>query len=327
MAITSTGYDGTVNEVAAAIRERHLGVQYAFGGPTDFKPTIAVGVDRTVNFAAGEAWGHHVRVVSDAVIAKQAAVVGSGSRWDTYLIRRNWSGAGGTSTVEIVQGTSAKAVAGGLNSNPGVLDDQLICLARVQAGQSAIQEVWDLRTWASKLIHAPDLAAIKNPTLGMAAMVNGVLWRYLLDATSNPAWQSMSQTLTGAPAVLTVAVGWSSVGLTERMLRIGNLVQYDGQLRLHTTGPAVQFSSDGNVSDTPICTVQGPTPDIPLPIVMTFRGGATSASAGGFQCFGSIGTDGVVLIQSGPPGVFMFKSGTSGEWSVRFHGMFLKEVI
>jgi hypothetical protein len=323
VAFTYSGFDGTVNELQAAKREKYLGLTYGFGGATDFKPTVAVGVDRTVRFAAGEAWAHHVLVTSDANVDKQAAVVASGSRWDTYVLRRNWSGAGGSATVEIVQGSSTKAVAGGLNSNPGVLDDQIICLARVTAGQSAIQEIQDLRTYGSKLILSPKLYGIKNAHLGMMVLVDGVLWRYQLDASNNPAWTSLDEQKSGTQ-VLTARSGWSAGGLTQRLVRIGNHVEYDLELRQAVSSPLLQFSSSGGLTDTTIADVVGTLPDRPVPLMFTFKANTTQAA---YQCFGSLGTDGQVLIQSGPPNIAIYRSDIVGNWSVRAHTSFIKAVL
>jgi hypothetical protein len=145
MAIVSYGYDGAVNEQAWAVLSTFVGRDYAAAGSGDWQVGAINGVDRGVAVAPGLIYGRGVCDVNDAPIVLQGAVVTSGSRWDTVVARRNWAGAGGSTTAVLVTGGTSQAIANGLNSQPGTLDDQPLALVRFAAGQLAPQEVIDLR--------------------------------------------------------------------------------------------------------------------------------------------------------------------------------------
>jgi len=151
MAITSIGYDGTVDEVAWAKLHPAASTrpQVISGGP----PSIVSGVDRTVRVPALEAYGFGVYVTNDANVDLQAASVASGSRWDTVVLRRDW-GTNASSFV-IVQGTATQAVSASVQSNPGVTADQVLALIRIDAGVTAIAALVDMREWhASPFVSA-----------------------------------------------------------------------------------------------------------------------------------------------------------------------------
>ncbi len=143
MAVVSIGYDGTVDETKWARLAPYLGQSYSVGGATDWRVEPVTGVDRTVRVRAGVAYGHGVRDDSDASVNVQLDTVASGSRWDTIVARRNW--ATNTTTPTFVKGGTSQAVAGGLNANPGLMDNQHIALAQITAGQQAPTAVVDIR--------------------------------------------------------------------------------------------------------------------------------------------------------------------------------------
>lgn len=175
MAITSVGYDGSIDEVEWARLSGFLGSRHAVAGPTDWKPTIA-GADRTVAIAAGAGYGDGVLDDSSAVVNLQCATVGAGSRWDAIVMNRDWQPAGGTSAFAIVQGTSTQALPT-LLDDPGVEAQQPIALVKVTAGQSLLQEVIDLRTWPSKVIGTGSLLTLAGAALGTEAVVAGRRYR------------------------------------------------------------------------------------------------------------------------------------------------------
>jgi hypothetical protein len=327
MTFTYSGYSGTIDETEYALRAKYEGSTYMVGGQNDFKPTINTGADRTVSFAVGQAWGHNVLVKSDAVVTKQTTSVGSGSRWDTFVLRRNWST--NSATVEVVTGSSVKAVAGGVTSNPGSSsDDQLLCLARVTAGQALIQEIWDLRTWQGRVTLAIDLAAIKNPYVGQIANIGGTKFTYRADPTNSLAWipDDTLVKLADSSAVVP-ASGWSIVSQTQRCLTAlnGQLVQYD--IAVRRTGAALQFSSTtGNIGDNTICTVSGPIPDIAIPVQINSHMASSPTGAlvtVACQGYMSAATGGSVRIGSGPPGMYILPelAGTTATC----HILFMKE--
>jgi uncharacterized protein YodC (DUF2158 family) len=303
------------------------GLLYGFGGANDFKPTINTGADRTINFAAGEAWGHHVRVMSDAQVSVQSATIGSGSRWDTFVLRRNWSGTGGTASV-VISGSAATAIPSAALSNPGVLDDQLLCLAQITAGQTQPTGLIDLRTRGSKFILAPSLMSIKDPQLGMLADVGGTFYEYVLNATSNPVWvqQNLPTKQTGGSVIVTTT-GWSAASplVSRSLVKQGGVdIQYDVQIRRTTNSPLIQFDGNGNIADTTVATLQGPLPDFPVPAVFAAQGGLTSTPSTGFCVDMDLLTDGTLNLKSGLPNMII-GSIASGSYSLRGCVRFMRE--
>ncbi len=143
MALTNIGYDGTVNEPGWAKLSQYLGRKYAFGGSADFAPSAVSGVDRTTRIATGVSYGYGVLVTSDANVDVQSATLGSGTRWDTVVLRRDWQT--NTSSIVVITGTATEQVAAGLNANPGVIDDMPLALVQITFGTQAPTAVRDLR--------------------------------------------------------------------------------------------------------------------------------------------------------------------------------------
>jgi hypothetical protein len=192
MAITSIGYDGSINEAQWAKMIPLVGSSnYGVAGAGDFKVTPHATMDRGVNIATGSAWGYGVYDTSDATISLQGNTVGSGTRWDLVVIRRNWSGTGGSTTVMIVQGTASKVLPS-RNTTPGTLDDQPIALVQFTAGQSAPTAIVDLRCWSRNggLVAKDDLALTYLKEPGASIMINGTQWNCELDANGNPSWST-----------------------------------------------------------------------------------------------------------------------------------------
>lgn len=190
MAITSIGYDGSVNESDWAKMVPSVGsAQYGVLGAGDWKVTAHATMDRGVNIATGGGWGHGVLDDSNATVSLQAATVSSGDRWDMVVMRRNWSGTGGTSTFVLVQGTSAKQLPA-RNTTPGTIDDQPLALLRFTAGQTAVQEIIDLRCWARNggMCARDDMALLYLKTPGSQIMINGMQWNCELDPNGNSIW-------------------------------------------------------------------------------------------------------------------------------------------
>lgn len=151
MAITSVGYEGTVGWLEWA-KMSTFGADYSCVGEGDYAVTLVPTADRTVRVAAGQAWGRGVMAVSDAPVNLQPAPITSGSRWDTVVLRRNWTTK--TSTLAVLSGTATAGVAAGRTTlaATGVTDDQPLALVQVsaQSGTSGvITSVLDVRCWAS----------------------------------------------------------------------------------------------------------------------------------------------------------------------------------
>lgn len=192
MAITSIGYDGSVDEGQWARMVPLVGsAHYGVSGTGDWKVTPHATMDRGINIATGSGWGHGVLDTSSSTVSLQGGVVGSGSRWDMVVARRNWSGTGGSTTFQLVPGSSAKVLPG-RNDDPGVLDDQPIALVRFQSGQTAPQEIVDLRCWGRNGgMTARDeltLSYLKLP--GASVFIGDNVWNCTLDTNGNAAWNN-----------------------------------------------------------------------------------------------------------------------------------------
>jgi hypothetical protein len=194
MAITSFGYDGSVSEVAWATMVSGVGSsEYGVLGSNDFKVTAVAGSDRTVSIAAGSAWGKGVYDTSDANITVQLDTVASGSRWDLISIRRNWSGAAGTTSVLKINGGASRLIPA-RNTTPGVLDDQPIALVQITAGQTQPTAIVDLRAWGGNggMAAMDPLALTYLQRIGAQVMINGDEWVCAPTASGTVSWTKIN---------------------------------------------------------------------------------------------------------------------------------------
>lgn len=187
MAITSVGYDGSVNEQQWAQIANSLGTRDGVAGDGDWRVTAVAGLDRTVAIAVGTGYGHGVLDVSDASVNVQLPTVGSGVRWDTIVAYRNWQPPVGLTSFTYRTGTSSQAVAAGTLDNPGVESDQVLALVQITAGVQAPTAVVDMRTWPSKVVYALNIPPAARYAQGTLLLVAGVLYRRSLSG-STPVW-------------------------------------------------------------------------------------------------------------------------------------------
>lgn len=215
MAITSIGYDGTVNEAQWASMVPKVGVShYGVVGAGDLKVTVHGSLDRGVSIATGSAWGQGVLDTSDSIGSLQAATVGSGSRYDLVVLRRNWSGAGGATTLALVQGTSTKGIPA-RNTSPGTLDDQPLALIRIDAGQTAVQEIVDLRCWGRNggLVAMDDLAKDYLTDVGTRVSISGVNWVRRVGTGGSAEWVRANATVQAQSITIPISSGATSGSL------------------------------------------------------------------------------------------------------------------
>lgn len=144
MAISSIGYDGSVDELPWAKLGPMLGTEYGVVDPTHWRAVAKTGADRTVQISAGTGWGPGVVDVSDAVVEKQFDVQPTaGTRYDMLVARRNWGS--NTTSFEIIKGSSNQNTLPARNQNAGVLDDQPLSLWAITFGSTVPVQVADLR--------------------------------------------------------------------------------------------------------------------------------------------------------------------------------------
>lgn len=193
MAIISVGYDGVINETQWADMIKKVGsCDYGVVDVNDWNVSIVTGADRTVSIAAGKGWGHGIFDEITANITIQLDTISSGSRWDLIVMRRNWTGAGGLSTIEKVNGSAAKEIPATRAVGPGVIDEQPLALVQVTAGQTQPTAIVDLRCWGSNggLFAKDDLAKNYLNKVGAELRIGQIVWRYVLGANDIPVWEA-----------------------------------------------------------------------------------------------------------------------------------------
>jgi len=144
MAITSVGYDGSINEEQWAIMAPRIGMPYWVADTDSLAATIVKDADRTVRLAGGQFGGLGVMDTSDSSEDISFEPVSSGNRYDLIVARRDWQGEGGVTKFEPVKGGTTKKVPA-FNRAPGILDDHLLYLVHLQAGRSTPVAIYDLR--------------------------------------------------------------------------------------------------------------------------------------------------------------------------------------
>lgn len=191
----------------------------------------AVG-DRGAILTAGLAYGHGcIGIWNTTNQFNFDAPAGTADRWDCIVIRRTWSSTPGASvtTLAVKTGTSTKALPA-LTMNPGVETEQPLWLVRVKGGQTAIQELVDLRCFAANGgVQAMDMLArdyLANP--GSRVEINGTMYEYRANAgTTSVGWEVVSSTSTipiFGPA--TALSGNAGAAGGQFLIQAGTTVQY-----------------------------------------------------------------------------------------------------
>lgn len=227
MAITSIGYDGSVNEAQWAKLVPLAGsAHYGVAGANDWKVTAHATLDRGISIAAGSGWGHGVLDTSSTTVSLQGATVSSGSRWDLVVARRNWSGTGGATTFVLIGGSSSKTLPT-RNEGPGTLDDQPVALVQFSQGSTAATAIVDLRCWSRNggMTARDDLALTYLKEAGAQVVVNGKTWICSVATNGQPAWTT-DHVVGRVPlfGVGSVLVGGSGSGVSQFLMQAGTTV-------------------------------------------------------------------------------------------------------
>lgn len=191
-ALDSVGYDGVVDEVAWARLTPYMGATYAVGGPGDLAVSVVAGLTRTVQVAAGEAFGHGV-LDEFPVATQQLDNVGSGTRWDLITVRRDWQPPAGTSVIDKINGSSTEALPAGRVNDPGVQDDQPLALVQCSSTSTLPTALIDLRVWRGPGgLRAAHPLALKFLThLGAVVHIGDDVYRCERDVTGNLVWSRL----------------------------------------------------------------------------------------------------------------------------------------
>lgn len=331
MAWTGLGFDGSISESQEAVRAPHMGVGTpVVVAPGDLKITVKPAFDRTVDVAPGMAWGFGVLAVSDTTISIQLPTLGSGTRWDAIVLRRDWTD-NSLNVIAIPNPTlNAKVVpTGQLANNPGVVHDQLLALVQVTAGQTSPTALIDLRCWASKTITTADLLAVPFPFLGMEALVAGKRYYRALDANGNQVWRRPLPIALNGTSAMTTLAGWAiNSPLMQRCLidETGTDIEY--VLEIRRTGSALRFLSDGNMIDVNalVGNLKGPLPDRGFTCRGHVQGGSSPTGNASYGCDVSVATNGLIAIICGEPNAYIRKSPGSTVFDFRVSIRFRKAV-
>lgn len=292
MAITSIGYDGSIDETQWAqlvplVGAAHYGVMET----TDWRVTASTTLDRGVRVGVGSGWGHGVLDTNTTTITLQGDTVSSGSRWDMVVARRNWGGEGGATSFVLIKGSSSKALPA-RNVDPGTLDDQPLALVQFSAGSTAATTIVDLRCFARNggVVARDELALDYLQHAGAKITIGNTVWSRDLDVNGSPQWNTSNTTsipLFGASASITGGVSDSKPFLVQA----GSYVA----------------KSDNN--GTGRVTFPNPFPN-GLLTVMAFNGDDDS-----------IGSGGMTIASSGDLGAYGAAAlGTKSDWVYVLHG-------
>ena len=167
MALTTIGFgDDTVDETAWATINGATGCPYAYLGADHWRPYVGGGT-RTVQFAQGVTLGWGVQVRTDGSTSISLPAAGAGTAQYMVCLRRTWGS--GARTAELVALLMSGAAVVGRRSEPGVVDDQPLCIATVTSGSTTVTQLRDMRVHAAKAHYAPSLEAAGYAGAGLGA--------------------------------------------------------------------------------------------------------------------------------------------------------------
>lgn len=329
MATSNIGFDGSVDEIAAAALGRYLGADYSVAGPNDWKVTAVAGQDRTVSIAAGVGYGHFVLDTETAPTLLQLGAISSGKRWDLVCRRRTWSPPGGTSVFYAVQGQPASNPAATIPSTranvPGQQDDQPIALVQLTAGQTTPSQIIDLRAWSSKLYQAGSLLALPDPKIGTAVEINGERFTLKTDGAGNPLWISARASTVTTTGVVVPQSGFAvDAGMVNQCVVSADGKEVEYRVMIRRSGAALRFAGDGSIADTPVADLKGPTVDsYGSALAVQFRavGGAATSNLNGVPAWGYLSPAGRLTLEAGLPSNYLVQraaaaTGQGPTWSL-----------
>lgn len=184
----SVGYEGTVDEPQwARLMAYAGGRQYGVIGEGDWKVTPGT-ADREIRIAPGSGFGSGVLDRTTAAASLTLPAPASGSRWHLIAVRRDWQN--NLSSFDSIAGSTTTAQIPIRQTTPGTSDDQPIALVRVQAGQSQVAEVRDLRVWGGDggAFAVDDLVRQYLNRVGTHVRINAVDWDLTLNVLGSPTW-------------------------------------------------------------------------------------------------------------------------------------------
>lgn len=160
--------------------------RFTVKGASDWKVSSLASIDRGIRVEVGIGSGD---AVTDQTFEYETMSLPSppiASAWYLIVRRRNWSGVG-TSTLVAIRGTATKALPT-RKDVPGTESDQPLALVRVTQKDTTVQEIIDLRAWASNggVEVADKLALSYLATPGAAVKLGSSTWRF--EKQANNVW-------------------------------------------------------------------------------------------------------------------------------------------
>ncbi|MFL2002009.1 hypothetical protein [Microbacterium sp. A1-JK] len=220
MAISSAGYEGTVDEPQwSDLLANGGGRQYAVADAASWKVTAGT-ADREVRIAVGRGYGYGVRDVSDTVVSLTLPAPSSGSRYDLIVAHRDWQA--NVTTFTRIAGSSARSIPTRVQT-PGTIDDQPIALVRVTAGQTQVTEIVDLRVVNGSLAFDELVLQYLN-RLGTKVRIGVTEWDRDVDSVGNPVWNRTDVTPDTGWVEATRNGGWAFQYCQFR--RVGAVIFY-----------------------------------------------------------------------------------------------------
>lgn len=156
--------------------------------PDDWKVSALVSIDRGIRVEVGTGSGDAVTDVTHEYETMSLPKPDVASRWYLIVRRRNWAG-DGTSTLVAIPGTASLTPTLPSRFNaPGERSDQPLAMVRVTQADSTVQQVVDLRCWASnggvEVANKLALEYLGEP--GAAVKLGRSVWRY--ESQGNGVW-------------------------------------------------------------------------------------------------------------------------------------------
>ena len=165
---------------------------YRVYGKDDWKVSTLRSIDRGLRIEAGTGSGDGVTDTTPEYETMSLPSPPIPSRWSLIVRRRNWSGEGTTTLVAIPATASATQLPARKNV-PGSESDQPLAFVLVTQKDTTIQQVIDLRCWASNggLEAAHELALQYLAAPGAAVKIGSTVWRYELQANGVWDWRAV----------------------------------------------------------------------------------------------------------------------------------------
>ncbi|MGP5219437.1 hypothetical protein [Arthrobacter rhombi] len=309
MAITSVGYDGTVDEIQfekimgySAHSKYGVNSSGAFAASTVAGQVLQVKIKGNQGTFPAAAWTAGVVDLMDTDETVQLEPATSGSRWDLITLRRDYQPPGGETAFAVVKGTGRKAIPA-RETNAGVLDDQPLWLVRVDAGKSTPSEYVDLRVWARNggCTANHDLVRSYMGFTGTQIEINGTLWLRRVGSKGTEEWMKLID-----PSVLedsgwiskAPASGWNGPGSYVRYRRQGIITEF--RIRITRTGGSIYVPKNGDIGNQTIFSLPGSHNP-------RTTGAALASGAVGPLANGYVNANGLVVLSAVAPGTVIQK--------------------